>query len=224
MKKDIVKIKIKKTAIKNGGIIGCLAVIFAGAFFYNSSKNDEIEKLNRDYNSMNSDIENTKRDFEQTEKSFQIYKNIPKDKLVNDIGFDLNRDRLRVLYPEVQRLKDVYSFKKLNATISETNEYKEVSSSVFTVFDGDIIIEIAGISDEFIFSFIEELKNNLPGFVYIKNLNINKEQDITDEAIKSYLNEASGNGFVSGKITLGWITFKDKKANEAGNKNNLNNN
>jgi len=214
MKPADIKKKIKKMMIRNSAIIAVLGGVFVATYFFHSAEQDNLKKVKKQIATTSQEIENIKSEYDTSEKKLQEYMLISALQLPTSDGYALSRDRLKAILPEIQSLKTVYLFKKLNTSFSEIVELPEAQSQFITAYKNDVTIEFSGATDEYIFSFISDLKNSLPGYTNIKRLNVDRIQDIDATSVSDYLSSDAGNGFVSGKLELTWITFKNKSENQ----------
>lgn len=220
MSNAVLKKQISKKLIKNGIIIVVMTVIFVVSYFYQSSNTTKLDELTNRINTLDSQIVKKKSEYDQSEANLKEYLAIDKIKLPSEDGYAQGRDRLKVALPIIQEMKDTYVFKKLNFKLSEIKESPSINSQVFAAYDNSITIEFEGASDEYLYSFLNDLKHALPGYIYMKNIKMTKSQDITIASAVDYL--GNGPAFVSGSMDLTWTTLRLKSAMSA--KDNMPNN
>ncbi len=208
------KKKIKKRLIRNAIIIAVLIGLFVGAFVYNSSSTASLEQSRNRANSIQSQIASTKMQYAESEANLKEYLAMDKSKLPGTDGYELLRERLSVALPAIQDMKDVYSFKKLNLSLAEIRKMDNINSMNFVAYQNAITLDYAGGTDEYIYSFINDLKNTLPGYLNIESISLKRDNDINDETMANYI--APGEfSLVSGNIKLDWVVLKTIEAENA---------
>jgi len=215
MSSTLIKSKIKKRGIKSLIVVAVLAGSAFGAHSYNVATIERLKGVESDVSKLGMEISKKRDEYRKSEESLKEYLAIDKTKLPSKNGYVLGRDRLRAAYALIQPVKDIYMFKKLNFTLTEIKPYLGFSSEIFSVYENNIIIDFAGATDEYIYSFISDVKNILPGFINLKSLDMKKNQEITVASINDYLS-TGGAPFVSGKMELTWNTLKTPDATGAG--------
>ncbi len=71
---------------------------------------------------------------------------------------------------------------------------------------------ITAISDVHIFSFLEELRSAMPGFIRVDSITLKRSADMTDGTYSALTNNGSAVALVEAKIELTWITVSAKDA------------
>ena len=125
---------------------------------------------------------------------------------------DQNYKRVNVITSEVRKYKRLYSFKTLSAEMRQLEEVRKLSNKMFDVHKNDLTIQFKGASDTFLFSFINDLKNTLPGYIVITSLEVSRVDDIDMDKVNKYLGDPRYS-FVDGSIGFEWYTLKNKNDN-----------
>ncbi len=207
MKADNIKKTIGIKLLKNGIVIAVLALLVAGAYVYNTMNEDELLKLRGEIRQVEGQVAKKRQEYQDSEQQLKEYLSIPQTRLPTQSGYATARERLQVSIPEVQGLKDAYAFKKLNFSLGEIKRAREALPANYTAFEGEITVTLGGASDEFVYSFLNDLKHVLPGYLYIKNMRTVRQNDINNATVTSYLTQDNYE-LVSTDLKLGWITVK----------------
>lgn len=204
---DIIKKDIIHILKKHGAIIVCLILIFLGSVYYVTSNEESLNQANSELMSLEAKIIKKKEEYSQTTKSLKEYQAIEQNKLPTIDGYVLGRDRLREAVSNLEKMRRDYLFKKLNISMSEIKEVPSLKTQSFSVYEGVLTLEFSGATDEYIFSFINDIKHEFPGFLKLKKMEVRKIAEIDDINAANFFTQ-SFEGFVSGTIELGWLTLK----------------
>jgi len=209
MKIETIKNKLKKKLLKNGSIALVLGIIYFGVAYYNSSSKAQIETTNNEIYALRNEMFQKEDDFKEAEKNLKLFLKIPKKALPTDKGYNAGYMRIKELMPVFEELKNLYKFKKLDLDVKEITPSVKVTGNDFDTFEGEMDIVFSGVSDEYVFSFINDLSFRLPGQMELLRLNIIKTAEIDSEAVRKYKDD-NNFYFVNGVIKLSWFTFKNK--------------
>jgi hypothetical protein len=204
---DIIKKDIIHILKKHGAIIVCLILIFLGSVYYVTSNEERLSQANSELMSLEAKIIKKKEEYRQTTKSLKEYQAIEQNKLPTIDGYVLGRDRLREAVSNLEKMRRDYLFKKLNISMSEIKEVPSLKTQSFTVYEGVLTLEFSGATDEYIFSFVNDIKHEFPGFLRLKKMEVRKIAEIDDINAANFFTQ-NFEGFVSGTIELGWLTLK----------------
>jgi hypothetical protein len=208
LKITLIKKEIKRKMLKYLPALAILLVVFIAAQQYDSYNQSRLKSVQDKANVLSSQIIRIRTDYDEAEKILKTYMAIDKNKFPTDDGFAVGRDRLRALLPIIKELKDTYSFKTLNLTLSEIKENSTAGIQGFKVYENNIQLDFAGLTDEMVYSFIKDLKHEIPGYINIKVLQITRVADINSASVDSYFLKHDV-AFVQGKIELEWATMQN---------------
>lgn len=204
---DIIKKDIVSYAKKYAVILLIIIFVFFGSAYFKTNSEKKLNNVNATLMSIEANIIKKRNEYEQSTSSLSDYEKIDKSKLPTEDGFVLGRDRLRAAVDDLSAMRKLYLLKKLNISMSEIKENTSLKTQSFSVYEGVLMIEFSGATDEYIFSLINDIKNLFPGFLRLKKMEIRKLSEIDDASISNFFTENS-EGFVSGVIELDWFTLK----------------
>jgi hypothetical protein len=208
MKIDNLKHKLKKSAITYGLVTVCVGVLFAGAYYYKTSIVENVSRLEGEKSSLQSMVSQKTKLYEDAKGSFAKYKVISPSKNSTATGLAAAHERLSLAIPIFNDLKNNYYFTRLNYMITATSPSTAVNSSIFDVVESGLNVDFVGISDEFILSFLKDIKYVMPGFLDIKTFEVSITKDITKETRDLDI--------ASGKVEFIWRALKDKSTAPGG--------
>lgn len=213
-KEQQIKKRIRSDLLRYGIISVVLISACVAIYLYNESLNEENRKVKNRVSKLSSEIIDKNREYDLAEESIESFLKVPASKLPSDTGYSKGYQRIKQVLPKIEKLKNLYSFKKLTFTLGKIEKEKKLSTSEFNAHIGDLSLYYEGISDQYVISFLEDLKDLLPGYLKLKTFVISKKENLTNETARSYITTKSFH-FVSGKADFDWITLgklEDKKA------------
>jgi hypothetical protein len=196
------KKKLKATAIKCAIIVAVVSVVFGIVDYLESYFEEKNQEIVSQKDSLQGLITQKTTLYDTAKKDYEDFKILNKNKQPTETGLAAAHERISEAIPAFDKLKKLYKFTKLDFTISATTPSTKVTSPLFDVFEGQVNIDYTGVSDEFIFSFLNDLKYELSGFIELKNIDIAGSTSTSNDAIP---------GLVSGKIQIIWYTLKSKQ-------------
>lgn len=212
MKLNELKLEFRKVAIKKSAIVGALTIILWGTYYYNSSTFDNLTNVQNTYNSLESELNAKMFTYDEAEKNLKTYLSIPANKTPSDQNYNFGFMRLRALVPQIDKLKSLYFFKALDYTIGDIKKNDQLSSQDLESYENPIAFNFQGATDETVFSFINDLKIYLPGYITVTSFEIIKKAPVDQVAATNYVSRPEYS-FVMGKIDVNWlIVQKIKKA------------
>ncbi len=214
MKIKELKSQFKSNTIKKLIVNAVLFVFCIAGYYYNSSTEESLLAVQATYSNIESELNSKTFIYNEAESNMKAYLAIPPSKTPSDKQFNLGFERLRVLVPAVKKLKELYFFKSLDYSINDIKKIDPLSSQEIETYENTIAFNFQGLSDEAVFSLIEDLKLILPGFIFIKSFEVVKKFDVNKASATNFLSRAEY-AFVSGRIDVSWaITQKFDKSNQ----------
>ena len=207
---DNLKKNIKTTAIRLGTISGIALFLFLGAFFYGDSTKGELEELEKRKRSMISNQAIQKSKYNKALENLEKFLKIEKNDLPNEQDFKVSYARLKPLIENMEILKKNYHFKTLDFSMGEIKENKSYSSSKFKLYENLVTLNFKGAPEHFIYSFLEDLKGLLPGFLVVEKFEMRRNSLVQPFLVERFLKDKEFH-FTSGKIELRWLIMQDSK-------------
>ncbi len=213
------KIPSLKKLIKNDiflkiAIVAILILVALGSFYFKISKSKQLSQIKDNISSLESQIQQSTDAFHKSEQLYQQYKLVDKKRLPDDNGYNTARDRLSVALPMIQKLKDIYLFKKLNITLGEIAPMQNNPSSQSTPYDSKVTLEFSGPTDQYVYSFINDLKHILPGYLNVSSLKMEKNNGVDPNAVSAFYKNKEFT-FTSGSVEFHWTTLMNNSAKPA---------
>jgi len=205
---------IKKKLIKDGIMSIGAAIIATSIYYYVGSFEENIKKelrlLSRDESMVTSSLINSQKEYEEASNAFTALNNVKEHRLPTAEGYDSAASRIRAARPLIEKFKKKYEFTNLNVTFSGIEEDKndEYKVASLKVMGNEMSVEFQGMSDELIFAFIYSVIEEFPGYVQLKEMNIERNKTISDSLIKKINDTATLIPTVSGRMVFTWKTLK----------------
>jgi hypothetical protein len=214
MKLEVIKKEFRRRAIIFLPAILASIAVFGGAYSYSSSNETRLEDAQNTAKALEQDIHTKKTQYIDQLKNFNIYKSLPKNKLPTKDGLAIVRERYQVILPLIQDFKQKYFFSKMKVDLSEIKKSKPEGMLTHDMVSNGISMDISAPTDELIYSFINDLKTMLPGYVVIDSFRIVRAKDINNDSINTYIK--SGAPVVTATIVLNWNILAEPSNDPAG--------
>ncbi len=203
-------IELRKKIIFNITISGAAVVVFCGCLFYNSVKTTQLKKVAETLTLETSQLQLQAEELQSKtldiKKYLAIWGNLDeKKKSTSGIKMDEINSSL-----SSNAIKNNISSPVIKVTVPETLSGGVFDSSTITTSYATVDLDFKALDDRRALSFINDFTNSLPGYVVIKNFEIKKDKNYSDEELVA-ISTGKGSGIVDGKITFSWYAFKDKK-------------
>lgn len=206
---------LRKRTLTETGIAAALVLVTAGAMFAVSGMRDGAEKERK---SMQSKVQSVKREADKSKErlesagaSMTLYDALKKER--DAMSLTLDRQEMTAL---LGQLKEKYRLSSLNLQISSEIPYEdeELKTMKLDVVSSDVRLDFGGISDQHLFSFVNELRRKLPGFVRVKEVSLNRNKIFDIEAMRQ-ISQGAKLEMVSGTLAFQWFGYPEvkKKAN-----------
>jgi hypothetical protein len=205
VKRDFIKILITK-----GVPLLVLIALAAGSFFYYSSVQGRLEKIKGESGSLSSKLSGQKQKFGQAEEKLSSFLEMGNSKMPTDEGLEYRYQRKVEIGSVMTELEELYNLKNLSYQFSDITENTDYASDFYKAYEGMLTVNIAGPPDDMIFSFVEDLKDKISGFLILREVQASKNNDINEENINQYFTDDK---FLLSSIKLEfvWISLKNKK-------------
>lgn len=210
MKIEKIKSNIKKLLIIWGSVVSVLVAGFVVLFLYNDTLQEDSQNIKNRVSSLRSEVDQKNRFYAGAKGNLDKFLKIPISKLPTNSGHKESYQRIKEILPRIEKFKDLYSFKRLTFTLGKIEENRDYSMNGEQAYSGSVSLYFEGVSDEFVFSFMEDLENALPGYLQLEDFYISKKSDLNNDNVKMFLTSRNFY-FVAGKIDFNWITFKQKE-------------
>src|SRR5690606_15401503 len=94
--------------------------------------------------------------------------------------------RIRMLRPVMEKMEKKYLFTNLNVSLSKIEQAGRMAENdAYPLYVNDVTIRFETISDEYIFNFIEDLRQQLPGYIKLLSLSMNRNKNISQEMLQT---------------------------------------
>ncbi|MDX1950467.1 MAG: hypothetical protein SFT90_08260 [Rickettsiales bacterium] len=204
MKISELKKSFKVSAIRKAIISAAMLVFLIAAYYYESSTLESLTTIQSTYTNIESELNSKNFIYNEAQANLKDYLLIPKSKMPSDKQYNLGYLRLRDLVPAIKKLKDLYFFKSLDYSINDILKVEQLSSQSIEAYNNTISFSFQGLTDEAVFSMVEDLKKMLPGFIFIKSFEVIKKFEVDKANAVNFLNRTEF-AFVSGRIDLDWL-------------------
>lgn len=202
---------LKKKLMKDAAIVLGAVVVAGGCMAWGMATSagihEKLDQLKRQSQKAISDAQKEQEEYEATIAAFNRFENIPQHRLPAS-DYDTIQSRIRALRPVVETLEERYKFSKLDVKISKLDDPVAASNADYLIIKSDLTIEFEGLTDEYVYSFIHALIQDLPGYLYLQELKINKLQPITPVLLQQASASGTSTPLVSGSMMLAWRTIK----------------
>jgi len=216
MKYDVIKKSLIKELIVTSMIIAAAWAVYYGKTLHEDSLKDDLNKIKREISQESSAVKSTQKDYENISQSLEIYEKIPKIKLPTEHGYNNLSARIKDSKPIILELISKYNFFDFNVIISPPENTTHKGLKEHLIYTDEIKLNFYAASDELVYSFIDEIIERIPGYIFPKEVNIRRMNDITQD----FLNYTSGvsqdpekrssniNYPIKGSLTFVWSTIK----------------
>ncbi|MCH2037387.1 MAG: hypothetical protein MK137_02200 [Rickettsiales bacterium] len=183
-------------------IAGCV-----GAYLYYASKEKELKGIQGKMISKQGQLISLRQKKEDYEDSLRLWESLSsKNKELKGIKVDKGREILEIL----RQKYDVNNL-NINFTIPEIVQSRNWETETIDVVSSTVTLTFEAISDQYAMSFVDAVKKELPGYVKILSLRINKLDGINEQVII----QASRGEFpslVKARLQFLWRDLKEKES------------
>lgn len=202
---------LKKKLLVDAGIIAgfivFLCVLAFGVNMAHESLDSDKRKLEGEKGGIVSQNIALNEKMKRASSSVEIYQKIIKRNRSED--FTLNRENAGQAYKDLQQ--------KYRLNLSGLNTFdpiREVTDESFKMTTAIVLasggkLNFSGVTDELIFRFLRELRNDLNGFAVITSIRLNKTGEIDANTLKE-LGKGASPALVTADLQLLWVGLKPK--------------
>lgn len=208
MKLTILREELIREAVKAVSAIVAAAVLAGSAMYYRQSAEETLAKLKRDIALSNNRIVKLEEENTETLRLFSRINQVPAAK--KEVPFNDLASRVGWLQPKLEDIKRRYRLTQLD--ISMTNAaplgggYDQ--GSYQTMFN-TVTLTFGGLSDEIIFSFLQELAEITPGYLRFEVLEMRRLLPI-DQNVFLQIRGGRQPVLVAGRAIISWRTIRKK--------------
>lgn len=206
---DIKFRQTRKSLIRAGIILGVVGMVGLGIFLTLMSQQqaayDDETRLNSTISGLNAKVQEIQQKYDKASKSLGLYEQLKRGSQTGDDALA----RLSIS-KQFDELKRQYKLSTFNIKISPLVEEQDPSMRKATavVVSSGITISYKGMTDEFIFSFLNSVQSHLPGYVRVDKFSIKRIGPIDEPAI-SLASRGGAPELCGGDIELRWFNLKE---------------
>ena len=184
--------------------------IFYGSYLYHNSKAEELKDLKNKAASIKNKETAIRNEYNIFQEPLEQYQHIPENKKATADGYTKSAMRIRTLKDTIDKLKEKYYFPYIRFSTSTIDEKTETFDfKKLKIFSSQVTIEYGAMSDELVFSFINDFMDELPGYVLFKSVTVEKKGEITADLIDSIVKKHAILPLTEGVINFSWHTAQD---------------
>lgn len=193
--------------IKRGILYVILLSLCGGGYYYVDStlkgQHRAEQFLQNDINSLNGKITSLLSKSKEFAESYKLWKKLFKT--------DQKQEGLKI--SQVQSLlnlfKERYKLTEMSVDLSTPKNLEDIyKTDTAVVQSSEVSLKFAGLSDEYLLSFVGAIKNKFPGYVKIKALKLNRVGKIDKETLLK-ISRGAAPSLVSGELEFYWRDLKD---------------
>jgi len=220
IKRDYVKKKLIAEGIVAGAIAGGAAVLMSMVMAYSASLSDDVTDKRNEFFSITNNNMQISNELKTNTDALERYKKLFSESGKKNFGLD-RKEALALLdkLAERHRMLVTAEFEKLEEINDERFKKK---TTIPTVVKGKISFK--AITDEYAFSFLNDVSREFQGNVQFLEINITRVGNVSKETLVS-VGQGKNPSLVDGYATFNWLGLKDKPkegtaaANPAANPN-----
>lgn len=180
-------------------------MFYAGDTYYvkknAQNANSELRAVKSKTQQFKNQTREVLEDNENLRKRSAIYENLIDKGFVNDQNRVTVRDSFNLMATVTQLVNANYEVSR-----AEVLEDKTLQSVGYNLLKSQVKVEMSAIDDVKIYNFLYLIANKYPGIANIKSLNVEKESEITAEALRR-MNSAEPSPIVTGFVEFDWVTI-----------------
>lgn len=210
---------LRKAILKEALIVALFVGIFGGVVFFLSGMHDESMQKK---NAILAEVQRTMDDKQKIEAQFStVRENLPgfreSQSYAKAQGLFIDSQAVRDLFNQYQ---GKFALKKMAVEmqpIVDLSTDPKYTRKRFTATRSDIKVTIEALSDEDIFTMMQLLQRDLPGFVRIETFSLARKSDITKDALSTIRREGTY-ALITSEMTFDWYGMKSLDANSEFNR------
>ncbi|MBN8531143.1 MAG: hypothetical protein J0L97_04695 [Alphaproteobacteria bacterium] len=206
---EIKFLQTRKVVLRSAAMLGVVGAIGLGVFLYLMSQQqaayDEEMRLNSTISGLNAKVQEMQLKYDKASKSLGLFEQLQRGSQTGD-------DALARLSASKQldELKRQYRFSTFNIKIAPLVEEQDPSlrKPSAVVVSSAISLSYKGMTDEYVFSFLNSVLARLPGYVRVDKFTIKRLAPMDDAAV-SLASRGGLPELVGGDIELRWFNLKE---------------
>jgi hypothetical protein len=196
-------------SLKKAAIIYVITfILFAGLLLFSNNRTDlysyEISVSEQETSRTSADLSDLENKIREIREASKIWAKLNQTKEKHN-GLEI--DNFQTILTDLKKHYRISDKTDINMT-SPTEVNGAYKKSTTTVVSSKITLTTSGASDEILLQFIDSLVKNVPGFIAIESLEMNKKNDLTKDVISKIARGEKVNP-VEAKIVFSWKDFKD---------------
>ncbi len=212
--------KLRSNLIRRASICGAsllvVGIITFASYSYLSSLEDESKKLDSEITTIEQNITTTTKDYKTLTTAYSLYQDIEDRQKPTDSGFDTSTQRIRTLSPIVDRIKEHYNVINFSSALADNPMLNEEDYELefSQVFENKVNISFSVLTDEIAYAIIDDIINQVPGYMIIQSMTMEKSRDFSPEAVSEIRSGNINLSLVDVDAVLLWSTVKNKEVEE----------
>jgi hypothetical protein len=199
--------KLKNKMIMELVVASVIVAVIFGISLFASGLAEDAEK---DRRTAQAKLQTIRRDTQIAQERLQssgasiaLYDALKKER--DEMSLTISRKEIT---DSLGRLKEKYRLSSLNLQMEPEQPFEdeEIRLMKLSVVKTTIVLEFGGMSDQHLFSFINELRRTLPGFIKVNELSLNREKIFDIEAMRQ-ISQGATPQMVSGTMAFEWYGY-----------------
>lgn len=210
MKVNRLKRKLNKDVLYVLAVFVLTLIISALAFMKASQDEMELQRIKSEANNLSAEYSKLKDKIDKAKSSIDVYMNLPRHKIADEnVSTDVT-DWIRNARDPLLKLKNEYKINTLDLSLTPPVETKngELNREYILPVSSKVTLKFGVASDELLFSFVDSLIREFPGYVKIESIESTRSGEITDQLIAQVVQQGLAPTLVSGTIIFEWTQLK----------------
>lgn len=188
-----------------------LILIISGLAFMKASQDEmELQRIKSEANNLSAEYSKLKGKIDNAKNNIDVYMNLPRNKIADEnVSTDVT-DWIRNARDPLLKLKNQYKINTLDLSLTPPVETKtgELNRESILPISSKVTLKFGVASDELLFSFVDSLIKEFPGYVRIESIEATRSGEITDQLIAQVAQQGVAPTLVHGTIIFEWIQLK----------------
>jgi hypothetical protein len=184
-----------------------LFVVFIVLFIWSVEHHDgavkTIANLQQDINLFNAQTTNLEMQIKQAQDAKELWYRITNAKSSDGLQIDKAKQVLKHLESSYLLAKPVDV--NMSSPIELKDQYKTATT---VIMSSDVTLKLVAPNDEVILAYVDSIIHNLPGFVKIRQLQLERTKPFDQSYIDSLNSGALVPELINGTVVFGWRDFK----------------
>lgn len=202
-KRKYLQNKLIREGLILGGVCGLLVLLASGVAWYSTMTMQDRDALQAENGSLSVANQTMQANLNKAKESLTLYKAIfernPKDGMLDrELGAQL-----------LNQFKERYRISRLDFSIPPVEELVDArfKNASVAVVSSQVSLNLEGMTDEYIFKFINALMREFPGYVRITKMNVTRQGDLNDDALRLLVDKQTP-GLVRCDLVFQWMGLK----------------